>query len=84
MELGSSMLPKWVGLAYAGVVLVFLLANADDPMAVLLTLVFIPWIVGPAAVAALGARFSRSARAAWAFFGLMVLGSGPIDVSVAI
>jgi hypothetical protein len=63
---------KWLGLAYAAALMLFLLWNADSPDVVLFSFVFLPWLVGPAAFAALGARMSQSLAEAWSFFGLEI------------
>lgn len=59
---------KWIGLAYACGLILFLLWGADAPDSVFLSFIFLPWIVGPAALAAFGARRSTSEGGAWAFF----------------
>ena len=68
---------KWLGLAYALVVASVLLWGVDAPDVALLQLLVFPWIVGPAAFAALGSKLSGSHFAAWAFFGLeaLIIGS---------
>ena len=62
----------WLGVVYSGAVAWFLLSGADAPDVVVLSIVFLPWIIGPAALAAFGAAFSKSAGAAWAFFSVEV------------
>jgi hypothetical protein len=61
----------WLGLAYAAAVALVLVKGSAEAVW------FLPWIVGPAAVAAFGVRFSPSPRAAWAFFAFeaAVIGS---------
>ena len=68
---------KWLGLAYAGGVILFLLWGLDAPDVVSLSFLFLPWIVGPAALAAIGAKLSSSEGGAWAFLILeaMIIGS---------
>jgi hypothetical protein len=68
---------KWLGLAYAGALALFLLWAADAPEAVLFSLFVLPWIVGPAALAAGGAALSPSRGEARAFLILeaLVVGS---------
>jgi hypothetical protein len=68
---------KWLGLAYAGVVILFLLRGADGPLVALGSLVFLPWLVGPAGIAAFVAKRSNSKGGAWAFFILetLIIGS---------
>jgi hypothetical protein len=61
---------KWLGLAYAAAVLAFSLWGADAADSAVLSLLFWPWIVGPAALAAMGAKASRTAAGAWAFAAL--------------
>lgn len=69
-ELHPVVMSKWLGLAYAGGIILFLLWGADAPDVVLLSFLFLPWMVGPAALAALGAKQSASEGGAWAFFML--------------
>jgi hypothetical protein len=61
---------KRLGFAYAAALTLFMLWTADAPDVVLLSLVFLPWLVGPAGFAALGAKLSASALSAWSFFCL--------------
>ncbi len=44
-----------------------MLWGADAPDVVLLSFLFLPWIVGPAGLAAIGAKLSPSEGGAWAF-----------------
>jgi hypothetical protein len=76
-RLRPSVAALWLGLAYAAAVSLFLLAGADAPDVVALSLLLIPWVVAPAALAAFGAGFSQSTGAAWAFVAveLAVVGS---------
>jgi hypothetical protein len=68
---------KWLGLAYAAGVILFLLWVTAAPDGVLFSFLFLPWIVGPAALAAMGANLSPSIGGAWAFFILeaVIIGS---------
>jgi hypothetical protein len=72
-ELDPTAVSKWLGLAYAGGVILFSLWNADAPDVVLLSFLFLPWIIGPAGLAAIGAKLSSSEGGAWAFLILEVL-----------
>jgi hypothetical protein len=72
-ELNPTAVSKWLGLAYAGGVILFLLWNADAPDVVLLSFLFLPWIIGPAGLAAIGAKLSLSKGGAWAFLFLEML-----------
>ncbi|MFN3389799.1 MAG: hypothetical protein ACK40O_12810 [Allosphingosinicella sp.] len=58
---------KWLGLAYAGFVTVFLLWGAGAADVLLLTLASIPWITGPVALAAFGVKELEGTGGAWVF-----------------
>jgi hypothetical protein len=78
----------WLGLAYAGVVILFLLRGADGPLVALGSLIYLPWFVGPAGVAAYVAKRSTTKGGAWAFFilDMLIIGSTIwlwIDLTVA-
>ena len=55
--------------------MLFLLWNADAVDVVVFSFLFLPWLAGPAALAAIGARLAAadSAAWAWAFFILEAL-----------
>jgi len=76
-QLQPRVISMWLGLAYAGGVILFLLWGADAPEVVLLDFQFLPWIVGPAAFAAGGSDLSPSEGGAWAFLILeaLIIGS---------
>jgi hypothetical protein len=76
-ELDPTAVSKWLGLAYAGGVILFMIWGADAPDVALLSLLFFPWIVGPAGLAAIGAKLSPSEGGAWAFLILeaLIIGS---------
>jgi hypothetical protein len=63
-------LAKWTGLAYAAGVAALLFASADGPEVLLAMPLLLPWIVGPAALAAIAADVSQGRAGAWAFLGL--------------
>jgi hypothetical protein len=63
-------LAKWMGLAYAAAILGFLIWSNDGADTVLLIPLFWLWIIGPAAVAGMGADMSAERGGAWAFFWL--------------
>lgn len=58
---------KWIGLAYLAVVATLLFSWADAIDAVLIDLIVIPWIVGPAGIAALCAKASKTGAGTTAF-----------------
>ena len=61
---------KWLGVAYAAAVALVLFGAADAPDVLLMDLIFIPWIAGPAAVAALCSKASETRRGALVFLTL--------------
>lgn len=76
-KLRPTILAKWLGLAYAGGMILFLFWSADALDVALLGILLTPWILGPAGLAAFGAKQSNSRVGAWAFFILeaSVIGS---------
>jgi len=66
-KLEPTAVSKWLGLAYTGGIAVFLFWGADAPDVVLLSFLFLSWIVGPAWLAAIGAMLSPSETGARAF-----------------
>jgi hypothetical protein len=61
---------KWLGLLYAAIIALFTFASVDAPDVFWLNLLFVPWIIGPAALAAFGAKVSNSRAGEWAFLAL--------------
>ena len=66
-KLEPAAVSKWLGLAYTGGIAAFSLWGADAPDVVLLSFLFLPWIVGPVWLAAIGATLSLSESGARAF-----------------
>jgi hypothetical protein len=58
---------KWLGLVYLAALALFMMWNADAPDSFVLSLLFLPWMIGPVALAAVGARMSLNPSGAWAF-----------------
>jgi hypothetical protein len=69
---GSKRTAFWLFIAYSLAVSLFSLSGADAPDVFLLDLVFIPWIVGPAVIAAACVSSSMDSRGAWSFVVLEV------------
>lgn len=65
-------LAKWLLIVFAVGVLAFRLWNADALDVVFLSFAFLPWITGPAALAALLIVRAKSGVEAWFFFGAEV------------
>ena len=63
---------KWLGIAYAAAIATFLVAGADAPDAFFMGLLFIPWIVGPAGIAAMCVKASRTILGSKAFLILEI------------
>lgn len=64
---------KWLCIAYAIAVLLFLLSNADSWDVVFFALFSLAWLVGPAGIAAMGSRSVTSVTAAWIFVAAQIL-----------
>jgi hypothetical protein len=65
-------LAKWLLIVFSVGVLAFNLWNADALDVVFLSFAFLPWIVGPAALAALFVARAKSSVEAWFLFGAEV------------
>lgn len=61
---------KWLGLAYAGCVAVFMLWGVDAPDLLLPSLFIFAWITGPVALAAVGAKELEGQIGAWVFLAV--------------
>lgn len=61
---------KWLGLAYAAAVALVSLRGVDAADSLLLSILVLPWIIGPAALAAFAVRELESSGAAWLFLFL--------------
>lgn len=70
MRVSPRSIAKWLALAYAAAVLGFVLWNSDASDVGILEFAFLPWIVGPAALAAYSVKISATPAGAWAFLAL--------------
>lgn len=63
--LNPAAVARWSAFAFAALILLVQISNADAPDVVLWSLVFLPWIAGPAWLAAIVAMRADSTVAAW-------------------